>query len=389
VIAGVGLMFRFLDIYCETQRPGNNDQSSSSTSNTSIRKQDVSKVTSISMTEDYVLPGQRLTLRHPKQKSLARKEKLTTTETTRILPKLIDLADLAPSRSHPPNLPLCSCWARDDTKPAEFPSMDDDSEDAEECCYRTVHRGHKMDHTMFHELFEPFADSVYNLYDPPKINDSSDFFSLRSSYYNRNVVVVRDYVDVVVTDFLNHRSDPNCHPNLSGLAKKGPKENISDQYFDWSSSMIHSAICEYLIDGEEEEALRVFMDLSIAFLYQKYFKFSAAVREKQDPAHPRVKFVCFEKLSDPLTQRETFHSVMDWLYPALPGGTVYDGAADPEPLEKEYNGGHATQNESELRGRLRDLVLELDQKFFGGVLLRESEATGCGTRSYTLEEMSR
>ena len=208
------------------------------------------------------------------------------------------------------------------------------------------------------------------------------YFSADESYYNRNIIVVRNYIDAVVSGYLYHKSGRECWSNPDGTKMKGTTYKMQNYHW-WDDVRLTNmskeeangrTLCQFLSDESEDVGMQIFVEISWRHWWKKYMYFLEKVRDLENPTYRRTRIVCYEDLNNPATQRQTFHDMMGWLYPS----GNYHGEYDPAPVQKEYTGNHSTDHDAGLRRRLRSAVVRYDEELLNRKLAIESELNGCG-----------
>jgi hypothetical protein len=219
----------------------------------------------------------------------------------------------------------------------------------------------------------------------------------------RHVVVVRNFYEALVSGYLYHKSGRECWLSPFGkplttnftldwkyhlaelrskyprLMRMQPKSSVLAAASSNNNNSASTSMCQYLSDeGSEEDGMKVYVAVALSFWYNGLMPYLKIARERNDHAatagaQKKSLFVCFEDLSDPRKEESLFYEVVDFLFP---GGHNYSFPRRG-PKATERIGGHATDPDPLLRGRLLDIVRRLDWLVFDNDLSKINQLIPC------------
>lgn len=256
------------------------------------------------------------------------------------------------------------------------------------CCERAVFRAHKFGTILVDSLFGSFRRSLpkqkIELKRLPKHLDNA---TLPTKADYRHVVVTRSWFDAIVSGYLYHKAGYECEMNARGEKRRIVRRD------DWDTQLVflnmslvpprnNRSICSYLSDESEEDGIRVMTEIALSKWYKGVVPYWNLVQEV-DHGNKSL-FVCYEDLVDPYRQEGMFHKILDWLFPAGEARDASLPASMRASLEEQqhnstvYSGRHATENDPELRARLRDIVKRYDRELFDHTVASSDTIFGCG-----------
>jgi hypothetical protein len=127
------------------------------------------------------------------------------------------------------------------------------------------------------------------------------------------------------------------------------------------------------------------MYIALSKWYKGVVPYWKLVQERNETL-ARSLFVCYEDLVDPFQQEQVFHQMLDWMFPAGETKDVSMPVNMQRSLEEQkrnhtiYSGGHSTENDPELRARLRALVERFDHELFNDTVAASDAIFGCGSK---------
>ena len=275
--------------------------------------------------------------------------------------------------SSPANNPSCSCL---------------NTSVSRHCCERAIFRAHKFGTILVDSLFGSFRRSLpkqkIELKQVPKHVDNATL-PTRTDY--RHVVVTRNWFDAIVSGYLYHRAGYECWMNARGEKRRIVRRDDWDTQLAFLNKSLvpprnNRSICSYLSDESEEDGIRVVMEIALSKWYKGVVPYWNLVQELD--AGNKSLFVCFEDLVDPYRQEGVFHKILDWIFPAGEARDASLPASMKASLEEQrhnstvYSGRHATENNPELRARLRDMVKRYDRELFNYTVASSDTIFGCG-----------
>ena len=260
------------------------------------------------------------------------------------------------------------------------------------CCERNVRRSHKMGQVLTLGLFLPFHNIVGVTgsfrQGPPVSKQRRDY---------RDVMVIRNFYDALVSGYLYHKSGRECWLDTEGQPVKrysGILTTLWHQKLTLTNVQpaIHGrSLCTYLAEESEEDGMRVLID----FTFQRWYNAILAnvdyiQRRKED--HQRTLIVCYETLVE--SEQATMQRMLNFLFPTNRNHT---SATEPVPRPPddslllrqgghtrrhlEYAGGHATSKDPNMRNRLIGIIRRLDADVFAHKVATAQRKVGCGEES--------
>lgn len=257
------------------------------------------------------------------------------------------------------------------------------------CCRRNIYRTHKMGYELVQKLYSGLSE-VTQASLPEAL--SSSFFVIPTKD-TRNIVVVRNMDDALVSGYLYHKAGHECWLNEDGLqsslvGRRRKKyvgwltshkweEKLQPGTYRWKPSKDRN-LCQYLLEESEEDGVRVYVEWAFNLWYSKLLA-ARDLYDKVKGAPRTTKFVCFEGLTNPSIRQTKQQEVIDWLYPYQPPPQFQALASLTE--QDEYKGSHATSKDPQLRSRLRKLVQLYDRKLLNGSIASSETIFGCNLHS--------
>ncbi len=299
---------------------------------------------------------------------------ITTTTTTTVTSRQALLrrnSSTAPTKVN--NRLLCSCL---------------NTSASRHCCERVIFRAHKFGTILVDSLFGSFRRlspiPKIELKQMPKYVDNA---TLPTSLDYRHVVVTRNWFDAIVSGYLYHRAGYECWMNARGEKRRiVRREDWDTQLTFLNESLVpprnNRSICSYLSDESEEDGIRVVMEIALSKWYKGVVPYWNLVQGVDDGN--KSLFICYEDLVDPYRQEEIFHKILEWIFPAGEARDASLPVSMRASLEEQkhnstvYSGRHATENDPELRTRLRDMVKSYDRRLFNNTVASSDAIFGCG-----------
>lgn len=239
-------------------------------------------------------------------------------------------------------------------------------------CQRLALRAHKMGVVLLRDFLPEIPSAIIHPKELPSIDSNIDY---------RHVVLTRPFADAIVSGFLYHSSGRECW-----LDQEGNPRTVN-KTFSWmpdlqvthdlvlknaTSSM---TLCEFLNTATEEFAMKVYMDWSLNGLYGGIVPYYQAVQQRKEN---KTLFVCFDELSHLATQAKTLQSMRQWLYPYKKSDKSFkNNTSMQKPQTGNYQGGHSTSKDPNLRIRLLNLIATLDQQVFQNRVAEATALLGC------------
>jgi hypothetical protein len=269
-----------------------------------------------------------------------------------------------------------------------------DSNASQACCRREVLRAHKFGFILAATLFRApreRGDVVITWEIEP-----SGLFSKGSGTEEggdggtmdyRHVVTARNFTEALVSGYLYHRTGRECWSTLGGRSVApaveglmdwpGPVNELRATYpaMGAQPAAQNRSLCRVLADESEEDGMTIYIAYALKHWYRRLSSYLQVARQRERDGVKKSMFVCLEDLSDPKRERELYDAMIDFLFP---GGHSY-----PYPRKvttsgaKPYSGGHATNPEPRLLGRLVELVRKLDEDVFKNHLYSVDAMIGC------------
>lgn len=248
----------------------------------------------------------------------------------------------------PPSEEECSCW-----NPAAMPP----------CCERSFRRAHKMGYVLTDRLFN--TPSLRT-----KISTSQLFRRFPAEHDYRDVILVRNFYESIISGYLYHKQGKECWLNHFGR-RIWPRERWGNDNFEIFAGGEKAYIkydldpppypgdtlCHYLANNTEPIGMRAYMSW---ILNNGYEGVLASYVYNMFDKYNRTRFICYEDISDPDKDLRVIDECLDWWFPT--GHGKWDGRKPAKT--KDYQGNHATSHDPDLRRRLRNLIEELDEKYF-------------------------
>ncbi|GKY99790.1 hypothetical protein MPSEU_000932800 [Mayamaea pseudoterrestris] len=268
-----------------------------------------------------------------------------------------------------------------------------------DCCQRTIRSSHKMGYTLTRDLMRKIklpSSSLLNI-----LVTQRKRWELPATDH-RDVVVVRDVYDALVSGYLYHQSGRECSLDafgvplreqfginstayVSNMSTASSKRSRFFMSSDWEKYMNRTALepskqgrdlCTYLQEESVLDGMRVYMDVAFGRWYDGL---SDTLDLMQLPvASTKMLFICYEELSDPDATAYTMRRMLEWLYPveigkdALPG---YNDFQHATLADKKI--GHGTSNGTETRVELKAIVAWLDEHLFNKMVATLQQKHGC------------
>lgn len=250
----------------------------------------------------------------------------------------------------------CSCWDKGD-----------------ECCDRKILRAHKMGVVLIRDLIQnPLGISSYIIH-PSVLNHPQNDY--------RHAVITRPIYDSIISGYLYHKSGRECWLDQEGNSRRQNKT------FEWTSKLSHQpphppsrnqTLCAYLNEESESDGIRTVVDLALTSWYGGLLAHYDMVKQREATSNRHTLYVCFDELSNPITQQATIQKIVKWLYP----GGYHDYSIPQKPKQQaSYKGGHSTHSGAAERKRLYHMVKHNDEKLFHGMGAKMTETFGCDNRS--------
>lgn len=250
----------------------------------------------------------------------------------------------------------CSCWDKGD-----------------ECCDRKILRAHKMGVVLIRDLIQNPLGISSSIIHPSVLNHSQNDY--------RHAVITRPIYDSIISGYLYHKSGRECWLDQEGNARRQNKT------FEWTSKLSHQpphppsrnqTLCAYLNEESESDGTRTVVDLALTSWYGGLLAHYDMVKRREATNNRHTLYVCFDELSNPITQQATIQKIVEWLYP----GGYHDYAIPQKPKQHaSYKGGHSTHSGAAERKRLYHMVKHHDKKLFHGMGAKMTETFGCDNRS--------
>ena len=264
-----------------------------------------------------------------------------------------------------PYSPHCSCW---------------NSTASPSCCHRLILRQHKFGYMITQQLFKPFNPIIQrrNIHPKELLNDT-DY---------RHVVITRNLYSSLVSGYLYHKSGHECWLSFGGY----PLPKSMQKKIDWENFMTFSdppynpcngrSICQYLLDEKKEMGMRVYMDVALTRWYFQIIPYWSRLQQLATGSD-RIKFICYEDLTNTTLTQSIFEESMDFLFP---GGHDYVMPLSLEELTyNQKQSGHSTTRNSKKRERILKLVARLDKTIFNGTFAAMDAILGCHSEMERLQ----
>jgi hypothetical protein len=215
------------------------------------------------------------------------------------------------------------------------------------------------------------------------ISKTQEFRKFPAQTDFRDVVLVRNFYESIISGYLYHKRGNECWMDHVGRQIR-PREKWNNYNFQIFSggekayiqydleppANADDTLCHYLANNTEPIGMRAYMSWILNNGYEGVLR--SFVLNMFDPSN-RTMFVCYEDLSNPQHDMQVLEKSLDWWFPT--GHEVWDGR---KPARDEvYTGVHATSHDSELRSRLYNLIQELDDAYFEGVVAWASSLFPC------------
>jgi hypothetical protein len=284
-------------------------------------------------------------------------------------------------------LPNCSC---------------DNPRASLECCQRTVRSSHKMGYILTRDLIHSMQQKTsQNEGKSPLVSlqvTQDKRWELPTTTDYRDVLVVRNVYDALVSGYLYHKSGRECwldpFGKPLGTAPAAVALNNSTRtpspyganYFmngDWEKYLSLSeldppkrgrSLCTYLNDESTLNGMRVYVHVAFGRWYNGIVRTLELVEKSESPDDPKTLLVCYEELLDPDSMIYTLRRMLEWLYPG--GGNVpaFDITTAAKSEEKE---GHSTSSNTQTRSELESIVAWLDENAFNDRVASLQQKLGC------------
>lgn len=243
------------------------------------------------------------------------------------------------------------------------------------CCERCVFWSHKMGAAMLKPLLQPFENIKLCDFEGNTGTwtawDQEHLFSPNTDY--RDVIVLRNIYDTLVSGYLYHLSGRECWTDWYGRAEKGVVSPFTKDWQRFLTSHINDSsheeaptICHYLANHTHEEGMRAYIDWVFHAYYEGTFTQWALVHGLQCPhVQERTRMVCFENLEG--TSPSATNTLNDMLHFLSNGNLSYHSQ---QQGDKEAQGadrsGHATSKDVTLRKQIRQVIDHVDKLYYNG-----------------------
>ena len=245
------------------------------------------------------------------------------------------------------------------------------------CCERTFRPTHKMGFYATLDLMK----KMEQVYGTNKISMKQGFKSLSrpKEIDYRDAVVTRNVYAALISGYLYHRTGRECNLTPHGNPWNKTVDDIMhfENYLSGTLGRIDPpvrgrSLCQYLADENEEVGVKVYMDWAFKVYYSKVLRHYDFTQSSPERRHKTI-FLCFEKLTGNRTElREFLWKAYDLFFPG--GGMRIMMKA----RQAEYTGGHATDQDPELRSRLQALIEKYDQQYFNLMAAKFQSTFLCG-----------
>mmetsp|Transcript_22858 Transcript_22858/g.50773 ORF Transcript_22858/g.50773 Transcript_22858/m.50773 type:complete len:348 (+) Transcript_22858:136-1179(+) len=245
------------------------------------------------------------------------------------------------------------------------------------CCERMFRPTHKMGFYATLDLMK----ALQQVYGTNKISMMQGFKDLSKpkDIDYRDAVVTRNVYAALISGYLYHRTGREC--NLTPHGNPWNKTVVELMHFEnYLSGTLgridppvrDRSLCQYLADESEEVGVKVYMDWAFEVYYSKVLRHYEFTQSSPERKHKTI-FLCFEKLTGNRTElREFLWETYDLFFP---GGGM---RVMIKPKQSGYAGGHATDQDPELRSRLQALIENYDQQYFNSMAAKFQSTFPCG-----------
>lgn len=285
------------------------------------------------------------------------------------------------------NRPTCSC---------------DNDIGAYYCCQRAIVVVHKMGVTAVQSLKDLyFLRQMRRSVQTPEITSHGRYGSLFRMMYEspqhvddyRQVVVTRNWYDSIISGYLYHRSGKECwldwfgQPNHTGWLLRNQQEDWERRLLRPSDNAIAQLnitwnpgngrdLCRYLADEPVAMGLRVYMAWAMTMYMNPLLEFRKARQEREEQnGWNRTKYVCYEELTDTNMHSDVFHGMAHWLFPDR--NVTFNMTTTARGTDSRQ-AGHATDQDPQLRSRLRRMIKQIDAEVFGKAIEQGNAYFRCG-----------
>ncbi|GKY93299.1 hypothetical protein MPSEU_000297400 [Mayamaea pseudoterrestris] len=228
------------------------------------------------------------------------------------------------------------------------------------CCSRTLRHAHKMGN---HLAREALPWEVWS-----NLRIATDTFRNSKPIHDyRDVVIVRDFYDTIVSGYLYHKKGHECW--LDAFGQPSNVSTIDTQWWETIRTVMpfpirrKRSLCQYLVDESDEHGLHLYLHMSFNYWFKHMAAQHAYVQSLGDDN--RTMFLCFVELASPITREASVLTIVAHLYPGIHNFRL--AAAIATNATYRYVGAHSTKDVADdYKVRLRETVAQLDEKYYKG-----------------------
>jgi len=233
-----------------------------------------------------------------------------------------------------------------------------------ECCERRIRRAHKMGTVMTKKMFDK-----HRIKKPCRPYEFAYHDRLPDVDY-RDVLLMRNIYDSLVSGYLFHQLGHEC----DSPTHKGEEYLRSwHTFISYHTTHKNRTLCQYLAEEEEEEGMRVYMEWVFRYHYGPNVYSHWALSQGIPEIKERTKVVCYEDMMNPEKDMQTINSMLTFWF----NGTSYEPWEGVPPGHFTYTGNHSTPSDPALRGHLKDVVKQIDEKYYHGEVAWANSVLPC------------
>lgn len=264
----------------------------------------------------------------------------------------------------------------------------------DECCKRRIMRTHKMGCVMTKDLFESYGPQVRRVTEPHSYTytkglPKQDF---------RDVLVLRDLYDAIVSGYLYHIDGRECWKTGKGeLIVEGQhdintysmKPYLRTWYehlsYDISSIRNNRSMCQYMATESQEIGMRAYVDWVFNFYYSG--PLSHWTLSQQFPyLNDRIMTICYNDFKSDRTDLASINKALTFWYNGTSNYTPWETTGAQRPGKSDA-GGHATSKDQALRERLIQTIKLIDSKYYNGQIEYANSILPCQNIKNTISRV--
>ena len=261
---------------------------------------------------------------------------------------------------------------------------------SKKCCKRGLFRTHKMGFALGETLFQNSPYQKYiQLYQAVQDNLYNTSFLPQKDY--RDVIILRNIYDALVSGYLYHKSGRECHLDENGNPKAKAKVNktyphlklwYQPRFIRYTLNPPHDnrSFCNYLAEVSPRIGMRVYIEWVFSTNYRRTFSHWALAQQVEE-MRERTLSVCFEDLMEPKRKIQIVDKILEHYLGNTATTTKMESSASilNQGLREatSYHGGHSTSHNPKERQELVAIIQELDEMYYQGEIAWMSNVLPC------------